>query len=154
MKKEIKKFTLADLEKLAEGKEIFGFRPYLEIQETNVQSLLIGRIYPSIEKACSLECHVVICPERESYAKTIIGFFPPDSCCAKRWELSYAQFGVETLVKIGDPLKNRVTPIGIYEPPSGKYALLKVSEEIYFLWEVGLRGDRVNYINYIEPVSE
>ena len=149
----IPKISLEDLNKLVKGKRIFKFRPHLMLPKSYI-GCIIGEKFHSISNALTTECFILICPERESYLKTILEIFPIQSGCAKGWNLSNIQFGVETLVKIGDPHKNRVTPIGIYEPPSGKYALLKVSEEIYFLWEVGLRGDRVNYINYIEPVSE
>ena len=148
----IPKISLEDLNKLAKGKKIFEFSPLLlEITKINVQSL-IGKKYSSIVDACILESRMIICQERKSYQKTILEFFSPDSNCAKNWFISKIKWGIETLVKIGDPHKNRVTPIGIYEHFSGRYALLKVSEEISLLFKILFTNSEMVWL--IEPISE
>ncbi|HIH51979.1 MAG TPA: hypothetical protein HA284_00375 [Nanoarchaeota archaeon] len=153
MKKKIKEFTLEELEELTKGKRIFELKAYSKVFET-VQDP-IGTEYPSIENACLLNSSLVISPRRDSYAKTILGFFPEESGCAKEWELSSMQFGVETLVKIGDPHKNKVTPLGIYMySRNEKYILLKVSEEVYLLWGSWIEEDGLSYLGLIEPINE
>ena len=152
-KQKIPKISLEDLNKLAKGKKIFEFRPHLRLSKSYVPTFLIGEEFHSISNALTIEDFILICPERDSYLKTILEFFPINSDCAKWWELSKIQFGVETLVKIGDPHKNRVTPIGIYEHSiSEKYALLKVSEEISLLFKILFTNSEMVWL--IEPISE
>ena len=154
MKNKIKNFTLEELEELAKGKRIFAFNPNLKIHEANVRSL-IGKKCPSIIDACITESWIIICPERKSYAKTILGFFPPDSDCAGDWYISKIGWGVETLVKIGDPHKNKVTPIGILNFRDEElYVILKVSEEIYLLWRVWSCNEECVQLYPINPITE
>jgi len=154
-KQKIPEISLEDLNKLAKGKKIFEFSPLLlEITKINVQSL-IGKKYSSIVDACILESRMIICQERKSYQKTILEFFSPDSNCAKNWFISKIKWGIETLVKIGDPHKNRVTPIGIYHHPLEKeYVLLNVSKEIHFLWEVWYDERELPYLKGLEPIKK
>ena len=153
MKKKIKEFTLEELEELAKGKKIFGFIADLFIDK-ETSGLLIGKKYPSIQKGCSMESSILISPERDSYKKTIIDFFPEESGCAGEWFIPKIKWGVETLVKIGDPHKQKVTPLGIFNLKDKSYVLLKVSKEIHLLFEVSFGSKRGGRLYFIEQIKK
>jgi len=152
MKKKIKEFTLEELEELAKGKKIFGFRADRFIDKA--PGLLIGKKYSSIQKGCSIEISILISPERDSYKKTIIDFFPEESGCAGEWFIPKIKWGVETLVKIGDPHKQKVTPLGIFNLKDKSYVLLKVSKEIHLLFEVSFGNKRGGRLYFIEQIKK